>query len=158
MTVFTRHIATFLLAVFLVPAGYQSIHVLQHHTDIPCRNQCDSKHHSEETGHRNDSENPMALEQAIWQNLSGKPDIHCDSEHPANPVESSEKYSIPVQERKHCPIVDFRFAIKDLPQLASLLSSPISAEILPDHQLTGHFIATFFSQRNPRAPPRSLTS
>jgi len=134
MTTFMRHTATFLLAVFLVPAGYQAIHVLQHHTDLPCSHQCDSKHHSGANGHR------------------------YDSEQPADPVESSEKYSNPEQERKHCPIVDFRFAIKDLPQLAPLLSRPISAEILPGHQLTGHFIATFFSQRNPRAPPLFQTS
>ncbi len=134
MNLYMRHIAVFLLAVFLIPAGYQAVHVLQHHSDIPCSHQCNTRHHAGATAHRH------------------------NSGHPFSPAGDQDVYNNTNQDRRHCPIVDFRFSVKDLPQLALLLSSPVSTEILPGCQLTRHYIEAFYSQQNPRAPPRSLTS
>ena len=197
MKTFIRYTGAFLLAVFTIPAAYQSIHVLQHHTDIPCSHHCQTGHpedlastshsaaglpdargnifHSDagddpaaaaaikhnaytEPGNHCDAGDDPATAATIRHHASAESANHCDAGLPAAPEQQPDGYSSQQQERKPCPIVDFRFAVKDLPEHTPFFSMLVIAEALQGVGLTGFHPEAVPSQQNPRAPPVFLNS
>lgn len=173
MKTFIRYTGAFLLAVFTIPAAYQSIHVLQHHTDIPCSHHCQTGHSEDlaSTSHiaaglpdatgnifHSDAGDDPAAAATIKHHTSAEPGNHCDAGLPAAPEHQPDGYSSQQPERKPCPIVDFRFAVKDLPEHTPFFSMLVIAEALQGVGLTGFHPEAVPSQQNPRAPPLFLNS
>ena len=173
MKSFIRYTGAFLLAVFTIPAAYQSIHVLQHHTDIPCSHHCQTEHPEDLAGtnhsvaglpvatnniFNSDTGDDPADAKTINHHASTEPGQHCDAGLPAAPEERSDGYSSQQQERKPCPVIDYRFAVKDLPEHTPFFSMLVIAEALQVFGLTNFHAEAIPSQRNPRAPPVYLNS
>lgn len=112
-----QHIGFGLLAIFTVPVGYQTVHVLQYHTATSCDHHCEIDHHS------NSSD------------------------------ESEDGYSTQRTERSHCPVVEFKFSIKDLPTLSSDNNVLFRVQGSLIFLSSTAFLEAHFSLQSPRAPP-----